>query len=119
MHQSVAASISLATGMNAGIKHILVATDRSQTSARAVEWAALMAERYGASLVVLQVLPPPSPGGSEPEATDSAAQELAVFVRRLAGMHARPKLVFDSDPSRAIVRAAAEEAVDVVVVGNS
>jgi predicted unusual protein kinase regulating ubiquinone biosynthesis (AarF/ABC1/UbiB family) len=102
--------------MNATINRILVATDRSQASARAVEWAALMAERYRADLVVLQVVPPARPGSSEPEAPDSTEHDLALLVERLAGMRGRAKLVVDSDPSRAIVRAAAEEAVDVVVV---
>lgn len=78
-----------------------------------------MAERYGAELVVLEVLPPPAPPDNEIDTDDCAEQELALLVRELTGTRGRPKLVYDSDSAQAIVRAAAEEAVDVVVVGNS
>src|SRR3712207_9037117 len=40
------------------IDWILVATVRSDTATRAVEWAADMAERYAAELLVLQVVAP-------------------------------------------------------------
>jgi ubiquinone biosynthesis protein len=105
--------------MNPAIRRILVVADRPRTSTSAVEWATLMAERYGAELVVLEVLPPPAPPDNEIDTDDSAEQELALLVRELTGTRGRPKLVYDSDSAQAIVRAAAEEAVDVVVVGNS
>ena len=37
---------------------MLVATDRSDTATRAVAWAAEISGKYGADLVVLQVIPP-------------------------------------------------------------
>jgi predicted unusual protein kinase regulating ubiquinone biosynthesis (AarF/ABC1/UbiB family) len=45
-------------------------------------------------------------------------ERLASLASRLAGARGRARVVYDSDPAEAIVRAAAEEAVDIVVVGN-
>lgn len=84
-----------------------------------MEWATLMAERYRAELVVLDVLPPPPPRGEKTDTDDFPKRELARLVRDLTGTRGRPKLVYDSDSAQAIVRAAAEEDVDVVVIGNS
>ncbi len=101
------------------IKRILVATDRTDTATRAVEWAAEMSGKYAADLLVLQVVAPEhltAEGGDD--ATQSAADDLAAFARQVAGGRGRPLLVYDSDPADAIVRACAQEQVDLVVVGN-
>jgi predicted unusual protein kinase regulating ubiquinone biosynthesis (AarF/ABC1/UbiB family)/nucleotide-binding universal stress UspA family protein len=93
------------------VERILVATDRSEET-RAVEWAAELAERFGAELLVLQVVPPEHLlGGAD-------VPELDALAERLAGPRARALLVYDSDPSDAIVRIAEEEQADIVVVGN-
>jgi len=105
------------------VKRILVATDRSESANRAVQWAAGMAERYGADLVVLQVLIPQNEPGTEAGAAEAtragfAAQDLAQFAERVAGSRGQARVVVDEDPARAIVEAAEEAKVDVVVVGN-
>jgi ubiquinone biosynthesis protein len=99
------------------IERILVATDRSDTATRAVEWAAEMAERYTAELLVLQVVAPEHLIGSTPVAATMDA-ELAELARRLAGERGRSRLEYDSQPAEAIVQVAEEEGADIIVVGN-
>lgn len=94
------------------VGRVLVATDRSATAEHAVEWAAELAERYEAELVVLQVVLDAN------EATDIARAELAQRATELAEARGRAELVVGDDPSRAIVEAAEREQADVVVVGN-
>src|SRR6266511_2869006 len=105
------------------IKRILVATDRSESANRAVQWAASMAERYEAELLLLQVLVPRSQAGTEAGAAEAtragfAAEDLTQFAARVAGPRGRARVVVDEDPARAIVEAAEDAEVDVVVVGN-
>jgi ubiquinone biosynthesis protein len=105
------------------VTKIMVATDRSESASRAVDWAASMAERFGAELLVLQVLVPQQEPGTEAGAAEAtragyAAQDLATYAASLAGPRGKARVVVDSDPARAIVNAADEDNVDVVVVGN-
>ncbi|MGH2723421.1 MAG: AarF/UbiB family protein [Actinomycetota bacterium] len=105
------------------VRRILVATDRSESATNAVRWAADMSERYGAELILLQVV---LPGGLEGDADGQPAQpsheqdviELTRQAEEVAGERGRARVVVDEDPARAIVQAAEEAAVDVVVVGN-
>jgi ubiquinone biosynthesis protein len=99
------------------IERILVATDRSDTATRAVEWAAEMADRYSAELLLLQVVAPEHVIAGASDGTP-AADDLRQFAQRLAGGRARARLEYDSDPAQTIVRVADEERADVVVVGN-
>jgi ubiquinone biosynthesis protein len=85
------------------IRRILVGTDRSETATRAVEWAAEMARRYEAELVVLQI------GGDRAELERYVA-EVAPGGRALAAE--------GDEPAAAIVAAADAEKADVLVVGN-
>ena len=98
---------------DASVRRILVATDRSESADHAVEWAAEMAELYGAELLVLQVLL----AADEAEVVRAEA-ELERFAESMAAERGRARVVTDPDPSSAIVAASEEEAVDVVVVGN-
>ena len=91
---------------DAGVRRILVATDRSQSADRAVRWAADMAARYEAELLVLQVVA---------ERATEALSELTGYADSLG---ARALVEIAEDPSDGIVRAAAQEQVDVLVVGN-
>ena len=105
------------------LKRILVATDRSESAGRAVDWAADMAGRFDAELVLLQVLMPENAPGTEAGAAEAtrasyAVQDLAKLAATLAGSRGVARVVVDSDPARAIVEAAEREKVDVVVVGN-
>jgi len=93
------------------IRRILTATDRSPTADRAVAWAADMAARYEAELVILQVLTAAGDGVVDAQ---SGLGELAAGI----GPDVRAKVVIGEDPATAIVDAAEEESADVVVVGN-
>lgn len=88
---------------------VLVATDRSETAHRAVEWAAEMAERYQAELLVLRV----TLDGD----TDELERDLADYVESF-GERVRPLVRRGDDPARAIVDAARDELADVLVVGS-
>ena len=85
------------------VRRILVGSDRSETATRAVEWAAEMARRYDAELVVVEV------GGEH--------AELERYVAEVAP-GARPLTVAGEEPAAAIVAAAETEKADVLVVGN-
>jgi nucleotide-binding universal stress UspA family protein len=91
------------------VRRILVATDRSQTADYAAAWAAEMAERYEAELVVVQVVL----GGKT-----ASVDELQQFARQLAGDRGRARVVSGDDPADAICAAGEAEDVDVIVVGN-
>jgi ubiquinone biosynthesis protein len=87
---------------------VVVATDRSETARQAVAWAADLARRFAAELVLLQVLTEPVEGAEERLQGDAAGLD-----------QARALLLIDSDIPAAIVRAAEEEETDVLVVGNA
>jgi ubiquinone biosynthesis protein len=99
-------------GDGPAVQRVLVATDRSETAEVAVSWAAEMAERYQAELVLVQIVVPPN------EVDPMVTADLAKHARNLAGDRGRAVVAIHEDPARAIVQAADEEDVDVVVVGN-
>jgi ubiquinone biosynthesis protein len=104
------------------IERILVATDRSPTARQAVRWAADVAERFAADLLVLQVVPPtdhevPIDPSELSRATDDLRRETAELVG-LAGPRLRCRVLSHADPAEAIVAAADAEGVDLVVVGS-
>ena len=88
---------------------MLVATDRSETAHRAVEWAAEMADRYGAELIVLRVT---LDGDTAELETD-----LAEYAEAL-GERVRTLVRRADDPAKGICQAAREENADVLVVGS-
>jgi nucleotide-binding universal stress UspA family protein len=94
------------------VRRVLVATDRSETAERAVRFAAEMAQRYEAELLLLRVLL------SDEGTLAEAGRELAVHARELAGDSGRSSVVVAEDPAEAIVAAAERERADVVVVGS-
>ncbi|HEY1330608.1 MAG TPA: AarF/UbiB family protein [Actinomycetota bacterium] len=106
------------------IERVMVATDRSQTANRAEAWAATMAGLYDAELFVVQVLLPQNDTGTQAGAAEAtrttyAAGELARHAEELGGSRAKSRVVVDEDPAMAIVRVAADEGADVLVVGNA
>ena len=106
------------------VARVMVGTDRSETAARAVEWAASFAERFGAELHVVQVIVPEHAADTEHGAAEatrarSAADALQVYTTQLAGERGRAHVVIDDDPAMAIVRSSEDQAVDVLVVGNA
>ena len=99
-------------GDDDAVRVVLAATDRSETAERAVRFAADMASRYEAELVVLRVLV-----GPEVSRADAAA-ELQEYIATLDGVRKRAAVVTADDPAAAIVEAARREAADVLVVGS-
>jgi ubiquinone biosynthesis protein len=95
---------------NGGVRRILVGTDLSPTAERAVVWAADMASRYEAELLLLRVVA----SAADPAA---AERELTEYAGRLP-FGARPLLAVGDDPAEAIVEAIRREGADVVVVGS-
>jgi ubiquinone biosynthesis protein len=94
------------------LRRILVATDRSETAEHAVQFAADMAVRFEAELLLCQVVIPPA------QAPAHAIEELTEYGRRFVGDLARGVVSTGEDPAQAIVDAAVVEDADVVVVGN-
>jgi ubiquinone biosynthesis protein len=94
------------------LRRILVATDRSETAELAVQFAADMAVRFEAELLLCQVVIPPA------EAPPQAREDLTEYGRAFAGELARGVISMGEDPAQAIVDAAEAEDADVVVVGN-
>ena len=106
------------------VRRVLVGTDRSETATRAVGWAAAFADRYGAELHIVQIVIPANPADTEFGAADAtraraAADDLQVYATQVAGDLGRAHVVIDDDPAMAIVRAAEDHQIDVLVVGNA
>ena len=99
-------------GDDDAVRLVLVATDRSETAERAVRFAAEMAQRYEAELLVLRVLI------GQDVARSEAMEELGVYVETLPGERKRAAVVSGEDPAEAIVEAARREKADVLVVGS-
>ncbi len=98
---------------------VLVAADRTEAAPAAVEWAADLSERYAADLLVVEVLAPENLVGAGAGSAASAESELAALVQHAGATRALRRVVYDADPSAAILRIAEEEQVDIVVVGNA
>jgi ubiquinone biosynthesis protein len=94
------------------VRLVMVATDRSETAERAVRFAAEMADRYEAELLVVRVIV-----GQDGTRAD-AARELAEHVDGLVGERKRSAVVSGDDPAETIVDAARRERADVLVVGS-
>src|SRR5262249_36810717 len=90
------------------VRRIRVGTDLSPTAGRAVAWAADMATRYEAELLLVRVVASDSP---------AARDEL---VRYAAGVApgATALVAIGEDPADAIVETVQRERADVVVVGS-
>jgi predicted unusual protein kinase regulating ubiquinone biosynthesis (AarF/ABC1/UbiB family)/nucleotide-binding universal stress UspA family protein len=106
------------------VHRVMVGTDRSATASRAVDWAAAFAERYGAELHLVQVVlagdrATTAFGAAATTRAAGAADELQVEASRIAGDRGRAHVVIDDDPAMAIVHAAEEQRIDVLVVGNA
>ena len=90
------------------MRRILVGTDLSPTAGRAVTWAADMAARYEAELLLVRVVSADTPG---------AREELERYAAVVAP-GATPLVAVGEDPGDAIVEAIERERADVVVVGS-
>jgi predicted unusual protein kinase regulating ubiquinone biosynthesis (AarF/ABC1/UbiB family)/nucleotide-binding universal stress UspA family protein len=106
------------------INRVMVGTDRSETAARAVAWAAAFSDRYQAELHIVQVILPRDPadtefGAAEATRARGAADELQTYATQIAGERGYAHVVIDDDPAMAIVRATEDSQIDVLVVGNA
>ncbi len=113
--------------MNLAFKTILVATDFSDASNLALEYARVLAARFGAGLRVLHVVQTPIPLGSEmyvPEgmtvgerAVQEAQQHLAAILAGIDGPEVIGQVLIGLAP-RKIVEYAADHDVDLIVMGT-
>ena len=108
------------------VRHVLLATDLSPASAPATQEAIAIAGRAGAHLTVLSVVDPRVlrlPGGRFLRRVDQERSRIEAGVQglvtraRAVGINAT-FLVWQGDPSDAILEAAEAEDVDLVVVGS-
>ena len=105
------------------VRRVMVGTDQSESAEQAVQWATEFAERYAAELFIVQVIQPQNPtnteyGEAERTRAVEASKELTIHAQQLAGERGHALVIMNADPSMAIVRAAEQNAVDVLVVGN-
>jgi ubiquinone biosynthesis protein len=117
----MAHALGLGTG---SVSRVMVGTDLSQTASRAVGWATDFAGRFDAELHLVQVIVPTNPtdtefGAAERMRAAAAAEALLAEAERLAGPRGRAHVVVDLDPAMAIVAAAEDAKIDVLVVGNA
>ncbi len=107
-----------------GVTRVMAATDRSEVADRAARWAASLADRYNAELLLVQVLSAGDAPGTErgtAAATRAhlAERELLAYAGELAGSRGRARVELDDDPAAALLRVANEAEVDTLVVGNA
>ena len=118
------------------IGKILVAVDGSENSKRALDFALDIAEKYGATLTVLNVSEPPAMGAVPMEPTAVSGESMVMFGKDLLKIHeeilrktvahakiVKPEMAVSSklregDPAVEIVALAKEEGFDLVVVGH-
>ena len=118
------------------IRNVLVAVDGSDNSARALDFALDLAEKYNAAVTVLNVSESPAMGAVPQEPTAYSGGSMVVFAKDLRKFHEeilskavarakaiKPNLAISSklregDPALEIVDAAKEGGFDVIVVGH-
>lgn len=109
------------------IHSILAAVDSSQRAPGVVAFAAEVAKRYGARLVLMRVLAvsqefPPAAAHASDHFSEAQRQGAAADLERLAAPHAgaivEPPVIYAGQPWRAIIEKAKELSVDLIVVGS-
>jgi nucleotide-binding universal stress UspA family protein len=115
--------------MTLDIKRILVPTDFSANSERALDYATAMAKRFGAAVHLLHVCEVPSMVTGSMDAyaiayTDwsqrlgeDAERELTRLQTRLTGIPVTTEVLF-GNPARSIVTAATTNAADLIIMGT-
>lgn len=101
------------------MKRILVATDFSERSDRALRRAVLLARHSGASLTVVHGLDndkPPRIVEREKRAAETLLRELASTLQSVDGVTCTTKVIL-AEPSQAILEAAREDVPDLLVIG--
>ena len=114
--------------MNLAFRTIVVATDFSDASALALEYARVLAKKFGAGLRVLHVVETPRPLGTEiiyaPEAMSvsdvaiaDAQRLMGETVAKFEGMPVVGQVLL-GNPARKIVEYASDHDVDLLVIGT-
>jgi nucleotide-binding universal stress UspA family protein len=109
------------------LKRILVATDFSAPSRKAVRYAASFAKQFGAEILLLHVVepippPPPAVGLILPESLDvdmreEAATHLAKWRERLSGIRVKANVRVGA-PYHEIITAAEETNTDLIIIAT-
>jgi universal stress protein A len=111
------------------LRKILVPIDFSQCSRKALQYAVPLAQQFGASLVLVYVMPVHYYVGSEfgpldvpvpeTELLRNSADQLAQFAQREIGERVQSKCqVLRGQPVHELVRAAQEEQADLIVLST-
>lgn len=101
------------------MKKILLATDFSERSDRALRRATLLARQFGASLAIVHVVDDDQPRrivDSERDAASALLRELKDTLQNIDGISCETRVIL-ADPFAGIARAAEEEAPDLLVIG--
>jgi universal stress protein A len=115
--------------MTPALTTILVATDFSPTSKEALEYGHMLAERFGASLHLVHVSEPPAMAAAWSDGYSLMLADLQEEIQKEAAMRLASMIapswttpvtteVLTGSPARAIVDAAREGGVDLIVMGT-
>ncbi|MDG6244150.1 MAG: universal stress protein [Methanolobus sp.] len=116
--------------MSVTIKNIAIATDGSENVMNAVEWGIEFAKTNGARVAALYVVPPSGvtlamrgemwSRSLEEHLKDKGkkATEYVIDVGKQTGVEVEPVIIEDKTPSDGIVEYAAENDVDLIVMGT-
>ena len=104
---------------------ILVATDFSEMSQFAIDYATTHASKTGATLLIMHAVAVPSPkkgggmlhDGVDPEDLQMAERKLEAITAEVEGVRYEHRLV-RGEPAQQILRLAEEENVDLIVMGT-
>ena len=110
------------------VERILVPTDLSAGSDQAIEYALVLAQRFGAHLTLLHVYKEPYAVEylRGPHAADAVAKERLYFKQRLESLAKELKKVYadcdfefrDGQPCEEIVKVAKEQDADLIVIST-
>lgn len=101
------------------MKHIMVATDFSERSDRAIRRATLLARQTGASVIIVTAVDEDKPRrlvDQEKREAEVLLYQMSATVRNVNGVPCETR-VFLAEPSHAIVQAASETGSDLIVIG--
>ncbi|MBW8445301.1 MAG: universal stress protein [Arenimonas sp.] len=101
------------------MKHIMVATDFSERSDRALRRATLLARQTGASITLVTAVDEDKPRrlvDEEKREAEALLREMSATVRNVDGVPCEARVVL-AEPSQAIVQTASESRPDLLVIG--
>ena len=102
------------------MNRIMVATDFSERSDRALRRAILLARQSGASLTLVNAVDDDRPQhlvSAEKHAAETLVHELQTSIRAVDGLKCEARVIL-AEPSEAIIQATREDAPDLLVIGQ-